>query len=292
MSNGESGYNMSLLMEKKLTFDQEFTYDSANRRNPAMEELLDILQYRDLVQQLIRRDIIARYKRSFLGVMWTMLQPLGMMAVMAVVFSALFHQVEGYVVYLLSGLVAWTFFAQTTTAAITHIVWGGTLIKRIYIPMTSFSISSVGTGLINLLLSLIPLVIIMLAVGRPMTWALLFIPIPILLLAAFALGISLILSTLAVYFPDIKEMYQIIVQAWMYLTPIVYPENILPEAYRFWLLHLNPMYYLIKMFRATIYDGRIPSADIILAGVLISLGTLAVGWIYFSKKADEFAYLA
>jgi ABC-type polysaccharide/polyol phosphate export permease len=215
-----------------------------------------------------------------------------MMAVMAIVFSALFHQVEGYVVYLLSGLVAWTFFAQTTTAAITHIVWGGTLLKRIYIPMTSFSISSIGTGLINLVLSLIPLLLIMLAAGRPITWAFLFIPIPILLLATFALGVSLILSTLAVYFPDIKEMYQIIVQAWMYLTPIVYPESILPDSYRFWLLHLNPMYYLIKMFRVTIYDGKLPSVETMLVGTLISLVTLAIGWIYFSKKADEFAYLA
>lgn len=292
MSNGERGYNMSLLMERKLVSNQEFTYDSANRGNPAVEELLDILQYRDLVQQLIRRDIIARYKRSFLGVMWTMLQPLGMMAVMAIVFSALFRHVEGYVVYLLSGLVAWTFFAQTTTAAITHIVWGGTLIKRIYIPMTSFSLSSVGTGLINLLLSLIPLLLLMLVTGHSITWAFLFVPIPILLLAAFALGVSLILSTLAVYFPDIKEMYQIIVQAWMYLTPIVYPENILPDKYRFLLLHLNPMYYLIKMFRSVIYEGHLPPVDVLVIGTLISLFTLVAGWVYFSKKADEFAYLA
>jgi ABC-type polysaccharide/polyol phosphate export permease len=87
-------------------------------------------------------------------------------------------------------------------------------------------------------------------------------------------------------------MYQIIVQAWMYLTPIVYPESILPDSYRFWLLHLNPMYYLIKMFRVTIYDGKLPSVETMLVGTLISLVTLAIGWIYFSKKADEFAYLA
>ncbi|MEP0806909.1 MAG: ABC transporter permease [Chloroflexota bacterium] len=279
-------------MKDNLFLQSEFTYDSKYRKHPAVEELLDLVMYRDLIQQLIRRDIIARYKRSTLGILWTMLQPLGMMAVMAIVFSALFHQVEGYVVYLLSGLVAWTFFAQTTTAAITHIVWGGTLLKRIYIPMTSFSISSIGTGLINLVLSLIPLLLIMLAAGRPITWAFLFIPIPILLLATFALGVSLILSTLAVYFPDIKEMYQIIVQAWMYLTPIVYPESILPDSYRFWLLYLNPMYYLIKMFRVTIYDGKLPSVETMLVGTLISLVTLAIGWIYFSKKADEFAYLA
>jgi ABC-type polysaccharide/polyol phosphate export permease len=276
----------------KVTNDAIYVYDSQNRIHPALEELQDVIGYRDLIFQLIRRDIIARYKRSVLGVFWTMLQPLGMMVVMAIVFSTLFSHVDGYIAYLLSGLVAWTFFAQTTTAAITHIVWGGTLMKRIYIPMTSFSISSIGTGLINLLLSLIPLLIIMLAVRRPITWAFLFIPIPILVLTAFALGVSLILSTLAVYFPDIKEMYQVIVQAWMYLTPIVYPETILPDRYRFWLLHLNPMYYLIKMFRSVIYEGQIPSLEVMLPGTFIALATLFIGWIYFSKQSDEFAYLA
>lgn len=268
----------------------EFTYDSQHRISPALEELLDAIKYRDLIYQLIRRDIVARYKRSALGVAWTMLQPIGMMLVMAVVFSTLFRHVDGYVAYLLSGLIAWSFFAQTTFSAMFQIVWGGDLIRRIYIPMTVFSISAIGTGVVNLVLSLVPLLVVTLVIGRPITWAILFIPVPILLLMAFALGISLILSTLAVYYPDVKEMYQIIIQAWMYLTPIVYPADILPEAYRFWILHLNPMYYLISLFRAPIYEGTLPPLDLLIPGALISLITLVVGWIYFSNKADNFAY--
>lgn len=268
----------------------EFTYDSQKRKPPAVEELLDAIKYRDLIYQLIRRDIIARYKRSALGVLWTMLQPLGMMIVMAVVFSALFRQVDGYVAYVLSGLIAWTFFAQTTSAAIFQIVWGGVLLRRIYIPMTSFSISSIGTGMVNLVLSLLPLLIIVWAVKRPITWAILFLPVSILLLTAFALGMSLILSTMSIYFPDVKEMYQIIIQAWMYLTPIVYPADIIPEAYRFWFLHLNPMYYMVSMFRFPIYNGTLPPPDIMVPGALISLATLLGGWIYFAVKSDEFAY--
>src|SRR5262245_29957267 len=172
----------------------EFTYDSQKRRSPALEELLDVIQYRDLIYQLIRRDVVSRYKRSVLGVAWTMLQPLGMMIVMGIVFSALFRHVEGYIAYLLSGLIAWTFFAQTTSAAIYQVVWGGALIRQIYIPMSAFTISSIGTGLINLFLSLIPLLFITLVVGRPVSWSVFFLPIPIFLLMAFALGISLILS--------------------------------------------------------------------------------------------------
>lgn len=273
------------------TFENiEFTYDSRNRKHPAIEELLDIIKYWDMVVQFVRRDIVSRYKRSMLGVVWTMLQPLGMMVVMGIVFSALFSHLEGYVAYVLSGLIAWTFYSQSTSSAIYQIVWGGILIRRIHIPSTSFSISSIGTGLVNLVLSLLPLMIIVLIVGRPITWSLFFLPIAILLLTAFALGVSLILSTFTVYFPDVKEMYQIILQAWMYATPIVYPVDILPEKYRFWILHLNPMYYLIDMFRAPIYEGTLPSLSVTIPGTLIALGTLLVGWIYFSNKSHEFAY--
>ena len=284
--------NYSSTKEIQSIDEIEFTYDSQQRKSPALEELFSIIRYRDLIFQLVRRDIVARYKRSILGVLWTMLQPLGMMIVMSIVFSQLFGHIKGYSAYLLSGLIAWTFFSQTTTAAIHQIVWGGALMRRIYIPLTAFSISSVGTGVVNLSLSLIPLLFIMLIVQRPITWAILFIPIPILLLTAFALGIGLMLATFAIHFPDIKEMYQIIVQAWMYLTPILYPQDIIPEAYRHWVLYLNPMYYLINMFRIPIYDGVLPSLSIILIGAAISLTTLLIGWIYFSSQMDDFAYIA
>ncbi len=284
--------NYSSTEESQSINEMEFTYDSQKRKSPALEELVSIIRYRDLIYQLVRRDIVARYKRSILGVLWTMLQPLGMMIVMSIVFSQLFGHVKGYSAYLLSGLVAWTFFSQTTTAAIHQIVWGGSLIRRIYLPLTAFSISSVGTGVVNLLLSLIPLLLIMLIVQRPITWAILFIPIPILCLTAFSLGVGLVLSAFAIHFPDIKEMYQIIIQAWMYLTPILYPADIIPAAYRNWVLYLNPMYYMISMFRTTIYDGVLPLPGILLIGAAISLITLLVGWIYFSSQMDDFAYIA
>ena len=272
--------------------DIPFTYDSKYRKSPAQEEFLDIIKYRDLIYQLVRRDIVARYKRSFLGIAWTMLQPLGMMVVLTIVFSQLFGTVEGYAAYLLSGLIAWTFFAQTTTATVEQSVWGGTLVRRIYIPHTAFPVASVGTGMVNLILSLVPLLFILLVTHRPITWAILFIPIPILFLTAFALGIGLLLSSLALRFPDVSEMYRIVIQAWMYLTPIMYPSEIIPAAYRAWLLYLNPAYYLILMFRVPIYDGVLPSLPLSLIGGGMSLLTLVIGWIYFSNQADKFAYTA
>jgi ABC-2 type transport system permease protein len=270
----------------------EFTYDSQKRKSPALEELLDIVQYKDLIFQLVRRDIVARYKRSVLGIAWTMLQPLGMMLILTIVFSHLFGRVEGYAAYLLSGLIAWTFFAQTTTSAIFQSVWGGALMRRIYIPHTAFSVASIGTGVVNLILSLVPLLLILLILRRPITWAILFLPIALLSLTAFALGVGLLLSSLAVRFPDISEMYQIIIQAWMYLTPIMYPSDILPSSYRAWLLYFNPMYYQILMFRVPIYDGVLPSLPLVVIGVGVAILTLAIGWIYFSYQADKFAYHA
>jgi ABC-2 type transport system permease protein len=276
-------------IELQQTDTVQFTYDSQKRKSPALEELQDIIKYRDLVFQLVRRDIVARYKRSMLGIAWTMLQPLGMMIVLTVVFSQLFNRVDGYPAYVLGGLMPWLFFAQTTTSEIQQSVWGGTLMRRIYVPYTAFPAAAVGTGIVNLLLSVIPLLAMMLVVGRPIRLTILFLPIPIILLSAFALGLGLLVSSLAVRFPDVAEMYQIILQAWMYLTPIMYPADILPEAIRKLQL-LNPMYYLILLFRVPIYDGVLPSVPLILAATGISALTLAIGWIYFSHQTDKFSY--
>lgn len=265
-------------------------YDSAKRGSPALEELRGIFLYRDLVFQLVRRDVVTRYKRSVLGIAWTMLQPLGMMVVLSIVFSTLFSSVRGYPTYILSGLIAWTFFSQTTNAIIVHTVWGGELFRRIYLPRTSFAISSIGTGLVNIALSLVPLFVIMLISGTPPHWSVLFIPFVLLLLAAFTLGVGLIISTLAVFFPDVSEMYQIILLAWMYLTPIIYPEEIIPPAYRFWLFNLNPMYHLVKVFRMPLYDGVLPDWKTLLVSTVVSLLALLIGWFVYSRKADEFAY--
>ena len=151
--------------EQKINDNIQFTYDSQKRRSPALEELWDIFHYRDLVFQLVRRDIVARYKRSLLGIAWTMLQPLGMMLVLTLVFSQLFNQIDGYAAYVLGGLMPWIFFSQTTAAAIQQSVWGGALTRRIYVPYTAFPAASIGTGLVNFVLSLIPLFAMMLIVG-------------------------------------------------------------------------------------------------------------------------------
>lgn len=273
----------------KTSMDNRPYYDSSHHKISALEEVYEIIRNKYLIFQLTRRDILARYKRSFLGIAWTMLNPLGMMIVMSIVFSRLFSTIQSYPAYVLSGLIAWTFFSQSTNAAMSGIVWGGGLMQRIYVPRTSFAISAVLTALVNLSLSVIPLLLVMLVMKVPISLSILFLPVSMLILAVFSLGIGLILSTMAVYFPDVAEMYQIVLIAWMYLTPIIYPEQIIPERFLS-LYHWNPMYQLIRLFRLPIYDGRLPTLEELLPALVISLAVLIIGWFYFTSKSDEFAY--
>lgn len=268
----------------------ETIYDSSRRRFPALEELREILNYRNLVVQLVRRDLTTRYKRSVLGVAWTMLNPLGTMLILTIVFANAFGSGPEYATYVLTGLIAWNFFAQTTNAAMLHLVWGEGLLKRIYIPRTVFSVSATGTGLVNLSLAFVPLVLVMLVTGVPIRPSILYIPVAVLYLACFAMGLGLLISTIAVYFADVADMYAIVLTAWLYLSPVIYPPEILPPAIQPWIEILNPMYTLIQNFRIPIYDGMLPPISMILMGAVISFVTLVVGWIVFTSRADEFAY--
>jgi ABC-2 type transport system permease protein len=265
-------------------------YDSGALRHPVAEDLSQLRQRSDLLWRLIQRNITTRYRRSLLGVAWTMLNPLLTTLVMAIVFSQLFvSQIDHYAVYVLSGLVVWGFFAQTSAAIMTELIWGGGLLHRVYLPRTIFAFAALGTGLVNVGLAIAPLLGVMVVTGAPLTPALVALPVAILLLAGFTLGLGLILSTLAVQFGDVVDMYQILLTAWMYLTPIIYPIEIIPETYR-WLLLLNPMFYFVELFRAPIQYGQLPDLPTVLVSLAIALVTLAGGLWFFLSKADDLVY--
>ena len=139
-------------------------------------------------------------------------------------------------------------------------------------------------------MSFIPLILVMVVSGAPFPPTILFLHVSVLLFALFTLGIALLVSTLAVYFPDVAEMYQIALLAWMYLTPIIYPEEIVPEAYRWWMFNLNPMYHVVKLFRLPLYYGVWPSAPRLASATAVALAAVVVGWVVFTRKADEFGY--
>ncbi|MEM4297362.1 MAG: ABC transporter permease [Nitrososphaerota archaeon] len=268
----------------------ERIYDSGQTPPPFWEEMVALWTYRDLIRQMVARDIKVRYKRSVLGIAWTMFNPLLMMVVLTLVFSHLFRwDLPNYPIYLLSGTLLWNFFAQTTTLGMQQLVWGGSLLHRIYMPRTVFAVSSVGTGLVNLALALIPLSFIMLLTGAPFRPALVFLPIAVLQAALFTLGITLLLSSFAAVFPDIIEMYQVLLMAWYFLTPVFYPVKVLPESYIFW-FKINPLHHLIAAFRGPIYWGTIPSLESISVTSLMALVVLAAGWLIFTSKAEQIIY--
>jgi ABC-type polysaccharide/polyol phosphate export permease len=269
--------------------DPHLVYDSANLPPMFWEELLQAWRYRDLIAQLVSRDLKTRYKRSILGVAWTLLNPLGMLAVLSIVFSNLFRfELPNYPVYLLSGIVFWTFFAQASTTVANHILWGGTLLNRIYVPRTVFALSATGTGLINFVISLVPLLLITVVSGIRLDFALLWVPLGMALVAAFALGIGLLLSTIALEFPDVLDMYQIALTAWYFLTPIIYPQQIFPEAYR-WALNTNPAYHILEVFRHPIYWSSAAGWLTILTATVSALSILVVGWFLFTMRAERIA---
>ncbi|MCX7840612.1 MAG: ABC transporter permease [Anaerolineae bacterium] len=273
-----------------IHLSKEIVYDSARPRLVIWEDALELLRYRDLLWSLVQRDLTVRYKRSVLGFLWTMLNPLLTMLVLTIVFSTFFRfEFQHFAVYLLSGLLLWNFFAQSTTQAIHNLLWAGSLVNKIYLPKPIFVVSALLVGLVNLVLALIPLALIMLISQHRFSPALLFLPIPIALVFLFALGVGLFVTTLAIFFVDVVDIYQVGLMILFYLSPIIYPLSILPERY-LPLVQLNPMYYFLQLFRQPIYDGTIPEVGFVWRAALIALVALIVGWWFFTKKADEFAY--
>jgi ABC-type polysaccharide/polyol phosphate export permease len=254
------------------------------------DEIKSLYKYRYLLWEMILRNIKNRYKRSILGIAWTMINPLLTMLVMAIVFSQLFAvSLPRYPVYLLCGLLLWNFFSQTTVAAIRDLVWGSSLLKRIYIPKALFATAAAGTGMVNLLLAIIPLGIIALFSGSKMGLPLLFVPIALILAFMFSLGIGLGISTQAVFFADVLDMYQIALIAWMYLTPIFYPVEIMAPKLR-WIIYINPLYYIVECFREPIYLNKFPSLQTIFFASLSAGIAMVVGSWIFARKSTEFTY--
>lgn len=251
----------------------------------------EIVLYRTLLANLISRDLKVRYKRSVLGIMWTMLNPLLMMIVFSIVFANIFQfSFEHFVVYFLSAYVLWNFVAQTTSWATACLLGYAPLIRKIYVPKAIFVLATVLSGLVNLLVSLVPLAGIMLLVGHPIRASVFFLPVPILLAVMFSFGLSLLLAGICIEFNDVVQIYAAVQLAWMYLTPIIYPLDAIPPRFH-WLIAINPMYYLVEMFREPIYGGTLPSFAIAWRATAIAGVVLVLGWASFERRADRIAYL-
>jgi ABC-type polysaccharide/polyol phosphate export permease len=255
-----------------------------------LKEIREITKYRELLRNLVLRDIKVRYKRSVLGFAWVMLNPLLIMLILYIVFSGLFKiTTENYIAYLLSGIILWNFFSQSTTTAVQSLIGNSNLIKKLYLPKAIFPLSVVLSATINFIFSLIPLFLVIYFIGTSIGSHFYLLPVALTLTVLFSFGIALILCTLTVFFHDTIYIYEVMVLAWMYTTPIFYPESIIPERFSF-ILRLNPLYYFLSIFRAALYMDVPFLSEKLLYGFLFSLIALSVGWFFYNRYKDRVVY--
>lgn len=254
--------------------------------------MLGILQnfykYKYLLYVLVVRDIKKKYRRSVLGVIWSMLNPLLMMVITAMVFSTLFRfNIENYVLYLLVGQVTFTFFRESTNFAMGSILENRSLIKKVYVPKYLFPLSRVLSGCMNLVFTLPAILIMMIYTGQIPNWHIISFIVPLLLMLFFCLGIGLLLSACVVYFRDAFHLYGVLLSALSYATPIFYPEQIVPDKYHF-LLDYNPLYYFVTGFREVLYSGGLPTINTLVACTVMSAGALLIGLVIFKRAQNHF----
>ena len=260
---------------------------------------INFKKYWFLMSQLISRDFKVKYKRSVLGVIWSLLYPILMMTVMAIVFSQMFKfKVEGinYLVYLMTGLIMFNYFSEASNAAMTSVVTNFTLINKVYIPKYIFPISKCMFVGINFLLTLIPwLGIILLSyIGLGeytchINWYYLLLPYIFLCMFLFTVGIGLLLSCVSVFLRDMFYIYGIIITMWNYLTPVFYSIEILPETLQS-IFKLNPLFQFLDAARSIVLYGKAPSLATLAILGAIGLVTLGIGAFVFKKKQDKFVY--
>ena len=246
-------------------------------------------QYKDLIKELVSRDIKLKYRRSFLGYIWSVLNPLLIMIVMTVVFSAMFKRnIENYPVYLLCGRMMYEFMTTSTNGAMRSVTGNASLLKKTYIPKYIFTIAKVTSCLIDFVFTLGALFIVMLATGAKFHWQLVMMPLVILQIYIFCCGLGFLLAQLHVFFRDIQYIYKAITTAWMYLTPIFYPLEQLPDVVQLLVKSVNPMYYYVAQFRDIVLYGQVPGPRIFWGGWIIAFVMLFIGVCSFKKHKDKF----
>ena len=243
-----------------------------------------------LLQNLTERDIKLKYRRSVLGIAWSVLNPLLMMIVITQVFGLLLKiKVENFPVYYIVGVAMWNFFSDATFMSLNSIIDSSSLIKKVYIPKYIFPLEKCMFALINFLFSLIAVIIVMLFQSVVPSWTIILFWVPILYCFVFAVGISLILSALSVYFRDLLHLYGVILTVWMYITPIIYPASLVSgSALVSGIMKCNPMYYYVEYFRCVVMYGTVPSFTWNLTCAAFSVGALIAGVFVFNRAQRKF----
>lgn len=244
-----------------------------------------------ILRQLVTRDFKLKYRRSFLGVLWSVLNPLLMMVVMAAVFSTMMRfssdSIPSYPLYIILGNVTFSLMSDSTSQGMRSIIDAASLLKKVRIKRWVFPLEKVLFAIVNFAFSLIAVLIVMLAVGVHPTWTALLLPLLLVYIGMFCIGLSLLLSSLAVFFRDVIHLWSVVLTAWTYATPLFYPAEILPP----WMLSLerfNPMYHFVNYARTLLLYQQVPSMLLNVACAVCGLGMLAIGVLVFRRTERRF----
>ncbi len=244
-------------------------------------------QYAFVIQQLTSREIKRKYARSYLGILWSVLNPLLSMAVLSLIFSQLFRRaIENYPIYYLTGYILWQAFTGATTSAMTTLADNKPLLLKVKFPMELFILTRVYSAAINLGYSLIAYAVMLAVFGIPPKWTMLLSPLILLCLFAFSLGVSYILATAYVFFGDIKYLYTVVLTLWMYCSAIFYPADMLEGPIRV-VIEINPMFRYIHGLRQLVMEGQVPGSAAWAHMVLWGGGVYLLGHAVFRKSRNR-----
>lgn len=254
-----------------------------------LKRLGGFYKYRFLMQQLVMKDIKLKYRRSILGYLWSILNPLMIMVIMVIVFSNMFRSdIENFPVYLIIGQTLFNFMSESTNQAIMSITGNAALLKKTYVPKYVFTVSKVTSSFVNTLFALGALVVVFVVCRVTPNVYYLLIPLILVQEYVFCLGLGMLLAQGSVFFRDIQYIYNAVITAWMYLTPMFYPITLLPDGLRKLVMTLNPMYFYITEFRQIVLECRMPDAYLMAAGTGAAALMIVIGTWAFLKTQDKF----
>lgn len=249
-----------------------------------------LFKYKDLIIELVQRDLKLKYRRSILGYVWSILNPLLTMTVLTIVFTEMLgKKIENYPVYLLTGRMMYDFLKVSTTNAMKSVTGNASLLRKVYVPKYIFTLAKVTSSMVDLIFSFGALLIVMIVTQARFYWHILLTPLVIVQIYIFCCGLGFFLAQLNVFFRDMQHIYSVVLTAWLYLTPIMYQIEFLPsDLLRNFVKICNPLYYYVAQFRDLVYYGRMPGPRIFWGGWLIAFLMLALGIWSFQRSKDKF----
>ena len=255
-----------------------------------MKVFKELYNYRELLKTNVKKEIRGKYKASFLGVLWSFINPLLMVLVYAIVFPYIMRvQTENYLIFLICGVIPWNWFTNVISQGTTCITNNANLIKKVYFPRAILPISTVTAGLINFLISCIIIVIFVLLGGCGLSWHIVFLPLIALVQYLISLAMIFVLSAINVYVRDVEYMVIFIMNMLFYATPILYSSSMFDKGWFIWVFRFNPFAHLINAYRDIFYVHEIPNVVNLLILLGVSIIALIIGYMIFKKLEKRFA---